>query len=103
MDRAILYDMHICLYLSARYTHNTDNTGLPRDALAAPSEVTRVETESTVLEVTTTDTNGVDTLGTDFGTGGLTTELELPVFAIVGALGTGVRTLVPGGTGDTWI
>ena len=83
-------------------THDTNDTSLPRDALAAPSEVTRVKTESAVLDVPTTDTNGVDTLGTELGVGSLATELEFPVLAVVGALSTSVRTLVPGGAGDTW-
>ena len=84
-----------------RGTHDTDDTGLPGDMLAAPSKVTRVETKGTVLEVATADTDGVDALGAELGVGGLTTELEFSLLAVVGALGTRVRTLVPGGTGDT--
>ena len=70
--------------------------------LASPSKVARVETEGTVLEVAPTNTDGVDPLGAELGVGGLTTELELSLLAVVGALGTCVRTLVPGRAGDTY-
>lgn len=63
--------------------------------LAAPREVAAIETESTVLEVTATDTNGVNPLGTELGGGGLTAELELSLFAVVGALGTRFGAFVP--------
>ena len=69
--------------------------------LATPSKVSRVETEGTVFEVTPAYTDGVDALGTKLGVGGLTAELKFSLLAVVGALGTGMRTLVPGGTGDT--
>ena len=45
----------------------------------------------------------MDALGTKLGVGGLTAELEFSLLAVVGALGTCVRTLVPGRTGDTWM
>ena len=83
-------------------THNTNDPRLASDMFAAPSEVTRVEPESTVLEVTTPDTNGVNPLRTELGVGGLTTELEFSLLAVVGALGTGVGAFVPGGAGYTW-
>ena len=70
--------------------------------LASPSKVARVETEGTVLEVAPTNTDGVDPLGAELGVGGLTTELELSLLAVVGALGPSSRTFVPGGTGDTY-
>ena len=75
-------------------TYDTDQTSLARNMLRAPGKVARVETESTVLGVTTTGAHGVDTLRTELGVGGLATELELPLLAVVGALGTGRRTLV---------
>ena len=82
-------------------TYDADNPRLASDMFTAPSEVARIKTESTVLEVATADTDGMDALGAELGVGGLTTELEFSLLAIVGALGTRVRTLVPGGTGDT--
>ena len=77
-----------------RNTHNTDDPRLPRDMLAAPCKVARIETEGAVLGVTTTGAHGVDTLRTELGVCGLATELELPLLAVVGALGTGRRALV---------
>ena len=79
---------------SQTQTHHRDDPRLLRDVLRAPGEVARVETEGTVFGVTTTGAHGVDTLRTELGVGGLATELELPLLAVVGALGTGRRTLV---------
>lgn len=45
----------------------------------------------------------MDTLGAEPGVGGLTTELELSLLAVVGALGTGRRTFVAGRAGDTCV
>lgn len=87
---------------NAHSTHDTDDTGLPCNVFASPGEVTGVKPEGTVLEVTTTDTDSVDPLGTKLGAGWLTAELELSLLAVVRALCTRVRTLVPGRTGDTY-
>jgi hypothetical protein len=56
--------------------HNSQDTGLAGAVLGTPGEVTGIETKSTVLLVTTTNTDFVDTLGTKLGVGGLTTQLE---------------------------
>ena len=56
-----------------------------------------------MFDVATTDTNGVNTLNAKTGIGCLTAELELSLLAVVGALGTRVRTLVPRRAGDTWM
>ena len=77
-----------------RGTHDTDDTGLLGSVFASPSKVARVETEGTVFGVTTTGAHGVDTLRTELGVGGLATELELPLLAVVGALGSGCGALV---------
>lgn len=58
---------------------DTDDTGLAGNALGAPGEVTGLETEGTVLLVTTTGADQVDALGTDTGVGGLATLLESSV------------------------
>ena len=84
-------------------TYDADNPRLASDMLTAPSEVARIKTESTVLEVATTDTDSVNTLRPEFGVRGLAAELELSLLAVVGALGTRVRTLVPRRAGDTWM
>lgn len=73
---------------------NVDNTGLAGNTLRAPREVTGLNTESTELLVTTAGTDGVDSLGSDTGVGGLTTQLKLSLLSELSALGTGVRTLV---------
>lgn len=81
--------------------YNTDNPSLPRDVLRSPCKVTTVKTEGTVLGVTTTNAHGVDALGSKFGVGGLATELEFSLLAIVCALGTSCRAFVPGRTRNT--
>ncbi len=53
--------------------NNGQSTSLTRDTFGTPREVARVETESTTLEVTTTNTDKMDTLTTELGVGGLTT------------------------------
>jgi hypothetical protein len=76
-------------------TYDTNQPGLAGDVLRTPCEVSGIETEGTVLDVTATDTDGVDTLGAELGGGGLTAELELSLLAVVGALRTSLRALVP--------
>ena len=67
-------------------THDSEDSGLACCALAGPGEVTGLQTEGTVLEVSSTDTNGVDALGAELGVSGLTAELEFALLAVVGAL-----------------
>jgi len=82
---------------------DTEDTGLGSDVLRAPSEVAGLETESTVLEVTATNTDGVDSLGADTGVGSLATELESSLLAVVGAASTGSGSLVSRVTSDTHV
>ena len=56
--------------------------------LRTPGEVAAVETESTGLDVATAHTHVVNALRADTGVGGLTTELELPLLAVVGVAST---------------
>ena len=86
-----------------RGTHDTDDTGLLGSVFASPSKVARVETEGTVLEVAPTNTDGVNPLGAELGVGGLTTELELSLLAVVGALGSSCGAFVPGRARDTCV
>ena len=83
-------------------TYDTDDTSLPGDRLAAPREVTRIEAESAVLEITAADADSMNPLRAKLSVGSLATELEFSLLAVVGALGTCVRTLVPGRAGDTY-
>ncbi len=78
-----------------------NDTGLARDGFTGPGERTRVQTESAVLNITSTDTDGVDALLTELGVGRLTTEFELSLLAIVSTLGTSVRTLMTAITANT--
>ena len=60
---------------------------LPCDGFRAPCKVTAFETESAELGVPAADTDGVDTLRAELGVGGLATELELSLLAVVRTLG----------------
>jgi hypothetical protein len=80
---------------------NIDDTGLAADGLASPREVARVKTEGTLLDVTTTHTDGVDALNTELGIGSLTTKIELSLLAVESTLGTGGRSLVAAVTTNT--
>ena len=54
----------------------TDDADLAGDTLAAPGEVTGVETEGAEFAVAATGADEVDTLGTDTGVGSLAALLE---------------------------
>jgi hypothetical protein len=54
-----------------------------------------------MLEVSTTNTDGVDPLGAELGARRLATELELSLLAVVCALGAGCGAFVPRITSDT--
>jgi hypothetical protein len=62
--------------------------------LRCPRKIATFEAESTVLEVTTPHTDGVNALCSEFRVGGLATELELSLFAVVRALSTSRGALV---------
>ena len=83
-------------------TYDSENPGLACCAFASPGEVAGLQAKRAELGVSSTDTDRVNALGAELGVGGLTTELELSLLAVVGALGTRGRTFVPGGTGDTY-
>lgn len=59
-----------------RVVGDGNDTGLAGAALGGPGEVAGVETQGTVLVVTTTSADGVDSLGTDLGVGTLAASLE---------------------------
>ena len=77
-------------------THDSEDPGLAGGVFACPSEVTGLKTKSTVFQVSSTNTNGVDTLGAKLGARWLAAELEFSLLAVVGTLGPSMRTLVPG-------
>ena len=82
-------------------TYDTNNPSLPSDMLWTPGIISTIETKSTVLLRTSTDTNCMNTLRTKFSVGRLTTKFEFSLLAVVGTLTTGGRTFVPGRSRDT--
>ena len=84
-----------------RVIDDSDDTGLAGDGLGTPGEVTGIQAHGTELAVTTTGANLVDALSTELGVGSLTTQLELSLLAILGALGSGSGALVAGVSADT--
>jgi hypothetical protein len=84
-----------------RVVGDNDDTGLAGDTLRGPGEVTRVETEGTVLVVATAGADGMDALGADTGVRRLAARLEGSLLPVVGSLGTRVGALVPRVSGDT--
>jgi hypothetical protein len=66
-------------FVVGRVIDDTDDTALLRDALGAPREVARVETQSTELAVAATGADKMDTLSANTGIGGLATLLESPI------------------------
>lgn len=59
-----------------RVVGDGNDTSLAGGALGGPGEVARVETQGTILVVTTTGADGVNTLGADTGVGTLATGFE---------------------------
>ena len=82
-------------------THDVDDPGLPGNVLRSPSEVTRVQSHSPVLGVSSSDTDLVNPLGTQLGHGGLTTQLKLSLLPVLSPSGTGGRALVARITSNT--
>jgi len=78
--------------------HNVQNLGLGRESyslrshhittLSSPGERTSVETNSTVLQISTTATHKVNTLRTELGHSRLTTHLELSLLDVDDNLST---------------
>lgn len=81
---------------------NVHDTGLAGHGLATPREGAGLKAHGALLDVATAAANSVDALGAQLGVGGLATQLELALFAVEGALGTGGRTLVAGITANTY-
>jgi len=77
-----------------QWTYDADNSRLASNMLRSPCKVATLETEGPEFYVSTTNSDTMDALRADFGAGWLTAELELSLLAIVGALSTGLRTLV---------
>ncbi|GMR37206.1 hypothetical protein PMAYCL1PPCAC_07401, partial [Pristionchus mayeri] len=80
-----------------------DDTGLASSTLASPGEVSGVETESTVLEVSSASADKMDALSSNLGVGSGTAELELSLLVGGGAVTSGCTALVPRITGDSHV
>ena len=77
-----------------RGTDHTNEPGFLRDVFASPGEVTRLQSQGTVLRVSTSGPDGVNAFGPQFRVSWLTTELKLSLLAVVSALCPRGRTLV---------
>ena len=80
---------------------DVDDAGLASDGFGSPGEVTGVETESSVLLVSSADANGVDALRSQLGVGGGPGQLELSLHADRVALAARGAALVPMVARDT--
>jgi len=69
-------------------TNNTDNPSLLRYVFASPGEVARLQSQGTVLGISTPGSDGVNTLGPQFCASWLATEFELSLLAVMGTLCT---------------
>lgn len=90
-------------FVVRRIVNDTQHTRLGGNVLRTPCKVAGLETKGTVLEVASTNTNSVDSLGANTGVGSLTTELESSLLAVVRPSGTGGRALVARITSDTHV
>ena len=66
-----------------------------------PREGARVQTDGAVLQVSTTATDEVDSLGSELGHRGLTTHLKLSLLDVDHHLSSGQATLMTGITANT--
>ena len=92
--------------------HNVQDLGLGGESyflgsiaeitLTGPGEGTRIETDSTVLQVSTTAAHQVNTLRTELGHGRLATHLELSLLDVDHHLSTSQTTLMTRITANTY-
>lgn len=69
---------------------NVQDAGLASARLASPGKVSSIETESTLLDVSSTDAELVDAFAAELGVAGLASQFGLSLFLGLGAFGTGV-------------
>ena len=75
---------------------------MTKRTLTSPGEGTGIETDGTVLQVSTTATHEVDTLRSELRHGRLTTHLELSLLDVDHDLSTGQTTLMTRITANTY-
>ena len=68
------------------WTDDTNEPGLLRDVLASPSKVTRLQSQGTVLHISTSGPDGVNTFESQFRVSRLAAELERSLLAVVSTL-----------------
>lgn len=73
---------------------DSNDTSLLGNRLRRPGKVSSFQTESSKLQVSSTNTDRVDTLGSNLGISRLTSKLELSLLAILSSLGTSEVALV---------
>ena len=74
---------------------HVDDPGLARDGLATPGEVSLIEPQGSVFLVSSTNTKGVDSLGSQLGHGSGSGQLELPLLTDGSSLATSGATFMP--------
>jgi len=77
-----------------RVVDDADDTSLTGDPLGAPGKVAGFESQGTVLQVATTHSDRVDSLGAQLGHRRLSAQLKFSLLAVLGPLGPGGRALV---------
>ena len=86
----------------ARVVHYIDDSRLSGDTFGAPREVTGVQTKRTVLFVSTTSSDRVDTLRAQFRVGRRSAQLELPLLSWLWSFATSGTSFMPVISGDTF-
>lgn len=77
-----------------RVVDDRSDSGLSGDTFTGPGEVTGLDSQGSELLVTTSGSDGVDSLTTNLGHGRLSTQFELPLLSELGSFGTSSGTLV---------
>ena len=80
----------------------TNNTQILIITFTSPREGTRVETDGTVLNVTTTAADEIDSLSTELGHSRLTAHFELSLLNVNNDLSTGKASLMTRITANTY-
>ena len=81
--------------------NNVKNTSLARHCLGSPGEVTVVQTHGPELEITTSASNHVDSLGSNLGVSRWTCHKKFTLLSDRSSLTTCVATLMHGVSGNS--
>ncbi len=79
-----------------------NNTSLGSNRLGSPRKVSRFQTKSTELGISTSHTDRMNSLCTNLGVGSLTTQFKLSLLSVVSSLGTGCCSLVSAISANTY-